>query len=128
MHRMEFAMSRTATASTAPIEVASADPEIMALQAMIKGIEHFNSRQLSMRHLKVLMAVELCIRVTKVNPRVTDIATFARLKPEDFESELRELVDKRYLHEIMPKFGAIVMRYKLGSMGGTFLRSMMKDK
>lgn len=116
----------TANSPPKAIEVASEDPEIIALQAMIKGLHHFNERNLSGRHLKVLMAVELCIKAARVNPRVIDIATFTQLKPEDFEAELRELVELRYLHEEYPTFGPLIYRYKLGSMGGTLLRKMMK--
>lgn len=108
------------------IEVSSDDPEIMALQAMIKGLHHFNERHLSGRHLKVLMAVELCIKVAKIKPRVADIATFAQLRAEDFADELRELVELRYLHEEYPTFGPLIYRYRIGSMGGTVLRKMMK--
>ncbi|ARK07491.1 hypothetical protein LAV_00116 [Sphingobium phage Lacusarx] len=99
----------------------------MALQAMIKGLQHLNTRHFTMRHMKVLMAAQLCIRIMKGGyPRAVDIATFARLEVPDFEAELRELVEKKYLHEIVPSFGPLVMRYKIGSMGGTLLRKMMR--
>jgi hypothetical protein len=123
-------MSQTKTPSlTKPITIASDDPEVMALQAMIRGLEHFDSRNLSMLHLKILMAVELCLKLTsgKLHATADQIATFTRLQPEDFASELDVLVDKRYLHEDIEPFGGETTKphYKIGSMGGTVLRNMM---
>jgi RIO-like serine/threonine protein kinase len=113
-----------------PIEIASADPEVMTLQAMIKGLEHFNSRKLSMRHLKLLMAVELCIKISegRTFPRVQEIAAITRLQPEEFAQDLADLVELRYLHEITPTYGAMILRYKPGSMGGTVLRRILNRK
>lgn len=121
-------MSPTKANSTAPIEIASADPEVMTLQAIIKGAHHFNSRQLTMRHFKVLMAVKLCLITMKREPRALDIATFSRLKLEDIREVLCDLVERQYLHEVMPPFGDLVMTYKLGSRGGTVLRHMMSSE
>jgi hypothetical protein len=44
---------------------------------------------------------------------------------EEFAVELRELVERKYLHETVPTYGALICRYRLGAMGGTVLRSMM---
>ena len=118
------------TASNSPdsyIELLSRDPEVMALQAMIKGLQHFNSRSFTMRHLKVLMAVQLCVKAMNgTKPRIEDIATFARLPTKEFEQELHDLVEKKYLHEIVPSFGPLKIRYGIGPMGGTVLRRMMR--
>lgn len=112
---------------TKPIEIASDDPEVMALQAMIKGLEHFSSRHLTMRHLKILMAVELCLKLTsgKLHASSDQIATFTKLQPCDFEAELDLLVEKRYLHMEVELTGPGDPCYKIGSMGGTVLRNMM---
>jgi RIO-like serine/threonine protein kinase len=109
-----------------PITIASADPEVIMLQTMIKGLHHFNTRSLTLRHFKVLMAVQLCMKAMKTEPRMRDIAAFVQLPVEEFEDELRELIDKRYLHEVVPLTGEL--RYKLGAMGGTVLRRMVPKK
>jgi RIO-like serine/threonine protein kinase len=114
-------------ASLAPIEVFSDDPEVMALQALIKGLRHFgNNPNLTMRHFKVLAAVELCLKLAKRPATVEDIEQFSRLKAKEFEVHLRELVEYRYLHAVVNTFGPATERYKLGSMGGTAIRTMFK--
>lgn len=121
-------MSKTKTSSPKLFEIVSSDPEVMALQAMIRGMHHFNSRQLTMRHVKVLMATELWIKAVqaKAFPRANDIGTACQLTLPEFQGELRDLVEKRYLHEIVPPFGDI--RYKIGAMGGTVLRTILGRK
>jgi hypothetical protein len=109
-----------------PITIASDDPEIIMLQTLIKGMHHFNQRALTMRHFKVLMGVKLCTKAMNIEPRKRDIAAFIQLPEDEFEDELRELIDKRYLHEVVPLTGEF--RYKLGSMGGTVLRRMVPKK
>lgn len=96
------------------------------LQTLIRGMHHFNQRSLTMRHFKVLMGVKLCTKAMKTEPRKRDIAAFIQLPEDEFEAELRELVDKRYLHEIVPLTGEF--RYKLGAMGGTILRRVVPKK
>lgn len=115
------------TSTGGPINIVSEDPEVMALQAIIKGLQHFNKQQLSMRHLKVLVATEMYIRIVhgRSFPKASEIGSLIQIAPEDFEEELRELCEKRYLHEITPTFGECIMRYKTGSMGGTILRKML---
>lgn len=98
------------------------------MQAMIKGLTHFQRRNMTPRHFKVLMAVKLCLKTMKVPPRVEDIATFARLKPQDFRDELAELVELKYLHEVVPQFGDLVMTYKLGSRGGSLVSHLLERK
>ena len=113
-----------------PIEVMSDDPEIMALQAMIKGLVHFNKRSLTDVHIKVLMAVKLCIKVSKgaiAAPTVKQITMFYRGK-EDWSQELKELVELRYLTEVINTYGEIVPTYRIGSMGATALRNMLSKK
>lgn len=122
-------MSRTLTPSlTSPVEVFSDDPEVMALKAMIKGLDHFSSRNLSMCHLRVLLAVELCLKATlgRLDASADQIAAFTGLKVADFDKELEHLVDRRYLHMEIEAFKKDAKpRYKIGSMGGTVLRNMM---
>lgn len=113
---------------SSPIEVLGhPDPEVLAMQAMITGIRHFDERNLGAWHLKVLMAAELAKRIGKQPPRLVDIATFARQKEAAIQPFVRDLVERRYLVEVMPKFGNLIYRYKLGPSGGTLLRNMMKD-
>lgn len=111
-----------------PISIASDDPEVMTLQALLKGIEHFGKRDLTMRHIKVMLAVELCYKVTsgKLCAGIDQIAMFSQLRPEEFESELRDLLERRYLVEDCELTGPIF--YKIGPMGGTVLRNMMNRK
>lgn len=102
---------------------------------MVRGLQHFQAKNLSIRHMKVLLLTELCLRTLHAgrgtkevdqNPTAINIASLGGVKVCDIERELDELVELRYLHETIPTFGAIVKRYKLGSMGGTVMRRMLK--
>jgi hypothetical protein len=90
-------------------------------------MNNFGGRGLQRRHVKVLIGVYQFTRITggKAFPKDTEIAGQIGVAPEEFESELRDLVEMRYLHEIMPTFGPLTMRYKLGSVGGTLMRQIM---
>jgi DNA-binding MarR family transcriptional regulator len=111
-----------------PITIFSDDPEVMALQAMIKGLHHVTKKNLTPRHLKVLMSVELCIKATKVQPTISDLATFAQLPVGSFDRELAELVELTYLVEVVNTYGELEIRYKLGARGGTALRTILDRK
>lgn len=112
-------------ASAPAIEIFSHDPEVLALQAMIKGLRHCNGK-MTMRHLKVMLAIRLGYKTTGKLVTVKGIESFTGLKKSQFESELRDLVAKRYVHEGHSKYGDLVPLYKLGSLGGTILSYMFK--
>ncbi len=111
----------------APIEVFSDDPEVMALQAMIRGMRHFNAKKLAMRHMRILAAVNVCVKVTKKPATIEGIEAFSGLRHADFKTELNELVAHRYLHETHTTYGALKDVYSVGPLGGTALRQMFKS-
>jgi hypothetical protein len=94
-------------ASSPPVlEVFTEDPEVQALIALIKGLRHFANRpDFTMRHFKVLAAVEICIKLAKRPARMSDIESYTKLKQSEFEKHVHELVAHRYLHEVIPTFG-----------------------
>jgi len=111
---------------TAPIIVEAIDPEVMALQGMVVGLHHFNTRQLTMRHFKLMVATELCRRVFRVFGTKAQLANLARIPVDEMEPEFSELLELKYVHEIVPTFGDN-FTYKIGAKGGTLLRHMLKD-
>lgn len=82
-----------------------------------------SERHMTVRHLKLLIVVYLIGRVFNGTcPTRSMIASIARLDVEQLDPELTELVDKRYIVEVMETYGNVRMTYKLGSMGGTLMR------
>jgi hypothetical protein len=102
------------------------DPEIKLLQGLIAGMHHVSERHLTLRHFKLILTVYTIGKAyngTKPNREM--ISAICRLAVKDLDPELTELVDKRYLVECIPTFGAVTSKnttYKLGSMGGTLMR------
>lgn len=96
------------------------------LQGMIGALTHFSQRDFLLRHLKVMIAVEMLIRIAKGKsyPRIETISKATGVPASELEKPLRELVEARYLHEMLPRFGPVVMTYKLGAMGGTVMRQL----
>ena len=106
----------------------SDDPDVIAAQNILNILTTAGRHDLTLRHLKVLTGVEYMLRVTKRNikhPSATEIAQLIGIPAEEFETELRELVEQRFLHEVFATFGPLVLRYKLGSLGGTLMRKML---
>jgi hypothetical protein len=101
-----------------------------AAMRALNSLTHFGKRNLTLRHLKVLIAVEALIRMSghKAYPTVEQIAGLIKLKVKHFEKELNDLVELRYLHEMFPTFGPVVKTYKLGPMGGTFIKRALPSK
>jgi RIO-like serine/threonine protein kinase len=118
-----------ASKAGAPVEIMSDDPEIVALQAMIRGLRHLGSKpMLTMRHFKIIVATELACRVTKKQAvPVGAISSFTGLKVEQFSSHLEELLEYRYLHKIIPTYGDATPIYKLGALGGTALHQIFRQ-
>jgi hypothetical protein len=107
-----------------PILLVTDDPELKLLQGLITGMHHMSERHLSVRHLKLVIVVYLIGKVYNgTQPNRAMISAIARLDEDELDPELRELVDKRYISEIVPTYGdASKTTYKLGSMGGTLMR------
>lgn len=96
---------------------------------MILGLHHLNERHLTLRHLKIILAVYLAFRAyNKTWPTASMIGVITRLDVCEFDAEVRELVELRYLHEEVPIYGSGSVCYRLGSMGGTLMRHILKDK
>jgi hypothetical protein len=111
------------------IEIFSDDPDVKLLQGFISGMHHINERHLTLRHLKLVMAVFLIGKAYNgTKPNRTMLAAVSRVDERELDPELTELVDKRYLVEAFPLFGQVTSKnttYKLGSMGGTLMRHIM---
>jgi hypothetical protein len=106
-----------------PITIISADPEIKLLQGFITGMHHMSERHLTVRHLKLVMTIHLISRAyNNVQPNRAMIAAIARLREDELDPELSELVEKRYVSEVIAMYGDLKKTYKLGSMGGTLMR------
>lgn len=110
------------------LEIKSEDPEVVAMQGMLSGLMHFGERGLTLRHLKIMVAVGMFCRVTKNKtfPTINRIAGLIHREPLDFAGEITDLVEKRYLHPVVPTFGECVITYKLGAGGGTLMRLMLQ--
>lgn len=109
-----------------PVEVVSEDPEIMRLQSILRGLKHISGKsQLTVDHFRILAAVELGQKVLGRSPTIETIESFSQMKLKDIQPLLNELIAGKYIHEAMPTYGALVMRYKLGPQGGTSMRVML---
>lgn len=119
-------MAKTAVTSPGPVEVFSDDPMIRALSNFVKGLHHFNDRQLTLRHLKILIVVKMAVELTG-SPEVTiaNICHLAHLKESEFSVELNDLCERRYLFCHLPTFGD-KMVYGVGAMGAIALRPILK--
>lgn len=100
------------------------------MQATLGLLQHFGSRGLTLRHLKILMAVEFFCRLTKgkAYPSTIKIAQYSGVDSAQFECELRELVELKYLHEMVPTYGSLILTYKLGAKGGSMMRKFFGRK
>ncbi len=96
---------------------------------MLKGLSHCVQRGLTLRHLKVLLGVQMMLNIThsKLFPNASQIAGMINVLEADFEPELDYLVEERYLHRIHPNFGPLIYTYKLGAMGGTLMRLILSN-
>ncbi len=94
---------------------------------MLKAVTHCVQKDLTFRHLKVMLGVQLMLNVTKSKtyPNASQIAAMIGVAVGDFKKELNDLVEGRYLHEMHPTFGPLIHTYKLGSMGGILMRQTL---
>lgn len=118
-------MSKTALKSR--LKAPTSDPEVRAMRAIITGLRHFNGKTSTSRHFSLLIAVALYYKMFNKHATVTDLSEIARLKVGEFDKELDDMVERRYLHEMVPTFGPLRKTYKLGSVGGTIIRSMRES-
>jgi hypothetical protein len=105
--------------------VISPDTEIMALQSMLRGLEHIKKKNLTEDHLAIVIAVQFCIKAFKINPTAAQIANAAGLiHGPALDAAILELVRLRYLYECEPKVfsGNPVPTYRLGTTGGAAVR------
>ena len=126
--------SRTKAGSEpVPLEIWSEDPDVQWMQGMLRGLAHFNRKNMTLRHFEIFLTVEMLIRVTKRRsyPNRSMIGQAIGLKPDVFRQEMIDLVAARYLHEELPRYGGSgktedeIMTFKLGSMGGTVMKQVM---
>lgn len=96
------------------------------IQGMIGGMHHMNTRHMSLRHLKLILAVHLAAKGYNQSSATRKMISSISLIPMDeLDPELTELCDKHYLHELVPAFGPIRDCYKMGAQGGTLLRHIL---
>ena len=104
------------------------DGEIQTLGSFLYGLQFFRRKNLSIRHLKVLLATEM-IRLNNANappPTRLKIATHLKLRERDIRQEVCDLVEMRLLHEIIPRFGDCDnCSYKLGPLGGSVMKKIL---
>jgi hypothetical protein len=89
-------------------------------------MHHMSERHLTVRHLKLVMTIHLIGKAyNNVQPNRAMIAAIARLREDELEPELSDLVEKRYISEVIAMYGDLNKTYKLGSMGGTLMRHVV---
>lgn len=109
-----------------PVDVVSEDPEIMRLQSIIRGMKHIASKsQLTPDHFRVLAAVELGQKVMGKPPTIEALESLAQMKRKELDPIMRDLIEGKYVHEVMNTYGKLEMRYKLGPQGGTSMRVLL---
>lgn len=96
------------------------------IQGMITALSHFGQRGFGTRHIKVMLTVDMLIKLAngKTYPRLQLISQALGLAEEDVTETLTDLMAARYIHEMVPTFGPLIMTYKPGSMGGTVMRQI----
>lgn len=98
------------------------------LGAYLYGLQLFRRKNLSVRHLKVILGVEMLQPNHKDGcyPSVAAIAAHVKLRDTQIRQELLDLIELRFVHEIIPRYGDCDKRtYKLGSLGGTFMKKIL---
>ena len=91
---------------------------------LYRAILHFTRKKLTLRHAKVFLA--FYIATDQKQPLTAKaVAQTIGLKELDIRKHITELVAQRYLHEVIPTFGDATPCYKLGPLGGTFLRTVL---
>lgn len=102
--------------------------ELNVLRAYLYGLQFFRRKNLSVRHLKVIIAVEMLQPHRKEGcyPGIPAIAAHLKLRETQIKQELLDLVEARLVHEIVPKYGDCDKRtYKLGALGGSFMKKIL---
>lgn len=105
----------------------SRQDELKFLKAYLYGLQFFRRKNLSIRHLKVIIAVEMLQPAQGgCYPGLFAIAAHLKLRDTQIKQELRDLVEGRFVHEIVPKYGDCEkLTYKLGPLGGSFMKKIL---
>lgn len=102
--------------------------ELRFLNAYLYGLQFFRRKNLTAYHLKVILAVELLQPSHKDGnyPGRAAIATHLKLREAEIKQELDDLVEMRFVHELVPRYGDCDNRtYKLGALGGSFMKKIL---
>lgn len=102
--------------------------ELQTLGSFIYGLQYFRRKNLSIRHLKVLLATEMIRLQNTAAPHPTrlKIANHLKLRETEIRQEVCDLVEMRILHEVIPRFGDCDnCSYKLGPLGGSFMKKIL---
>lgn len=102
---------------------------IETLDAFLYGLQFFRRKNLSIRHLKVLLAAEALRHkhAAGAYPNREKIAKHLKLREPEIKQEVHDLVAMRLLHENMPTFGDCEnCTYKLGPLGGSFMKKILQ--
>lgn len=59
-------------------------------------------------------------------PSVAAVAAHLKLRDTQIRQELLDLMELRFVHEIIPRYGDCEKTtYKIGSLGGTFMKKIL---
>lgn len=112
----------------AALRIMSDDPEVMALQAVVRGVSHFEAKAFTPLHLAVLSSVELSKKALHVpQPTMEQIGAIMGIEPKHIEAEVENLADHRYLTRQIEQCGPAsdAIRYSLGPTGAVALKKML---
>ena len=103
------------------------EPHSEVISGFLKAVEHFKIRNFLLCHLDALLVVHQYTSLygEGQHPTGEQIANLTGMAASDLEACLNDLVEKRYLHRLHPIYGDLIYTYKLGSVGGTLIKSML---
>jgi RIO-like serine/threonine protein kinase len=102
--------------------------EILSLQGLGYAARFFGRKNLTLLHLELLASIELLSLsgATGTFPSKEKIAKHLKLDERKFIQELKDLVEHRLVHEIIPTYGdASKTTYKLGATGGSIMMRIL---
>lgn len=105
------------------------DAEIRSLEGIIYGVQFIRRKRLTLRHLKLLAAVELLCLREKAGcfPSREKIAKHLKLREAEIKAELNDLMEHRLVHEVVPTYGDVTKTtYKMGSTGGSIMKRILQ--
>lgn len=103
------------------------EPHSEVISGFLKAVEHFKIRNFLLCHLDVLLVVHqyTTLHGEDQYPTGEQIAHLTGMVEPDLNTCLNDLIEKRYLHRLHPIYGELIYTYKLGSVGGTLIRSIL---